>query len=221
MPSPDLPRDDATTGDDAVEPAPRATLSEPSPVALPVTPGLPDDAYDHDGQITKREVRAVTLAFLAPRPGELLWDVGGGSGSIAIEWMRAHPTCRALTVESHPERVQRIAANARALGVPSLQIVDGRAPDALAGLPTPDAVFVGGGLTREGVVEACLSALRPGGRFVANAVTLETEAVLIEAHRQHGGDLTRIAVERSGTVGGFRAWTPARAITIWSATVGT
>lgn len=185
-----------------------------------LTPGLPDDAYDHDGQITKREVRAVTLGLLAPRAGELLWDVGGGSGSIAIEWMRAHPSCRAITVESHPERADRIEANARRLGVPTLRVERGRAPAALESLPTPDAVFVGGGLTADGLIEYCLQALRPGGRFVANAVTLETEAMLLEAHRRHGGELTRVAVERTCPVGGFTAWTPARAITTWSATIG-
>ena len=202
-------------------------MSTPDPTAqdrtiagLGLTPGLPEEAYDHDGQITKREVRAVTLAMLAPRAGELLWDIGGGSGSVGIEWMRAHPTCRAVAVEPRADRAARIEANARSLGVPEMRVRLGHAPEALEGLPTPDAVFVGGGLTAPGLLEACLAALRPGGRIVANAVTFETEAVLLAAHCEHGGTLSRIAVERVGAIGGFTAWTPARAITTWSATIG-
>lgn len=189
------------------------------PAAGPRTPGLPDDAYEHDGQITKREVRAVTLALLAPRPGELLWDVGGGSGSIAVEWLRSDPTCRAVTVEPRPDRADRAARNAERMGVPSLEVVRGRAPEALDGLPAPDAVFVGGGLTVDGVLDRCRSALSRGGRLVANAVTLETETLLVQAARRHGGDLIRVAVERTAPVGRFTAWTPARAVTIWSATI--
>ncbi|HZG91851.1 MAG TPA: precorrin-6y C5,15-methyltransferase (decarboxylating) subunit CbiE [Pseudonocardia sp.] len=184
------------------------------------TPGLPDDAYDHDGQLTKREVRAVTLALLGPRPGERLWDVGAGSGSVAIEWLRAHPACTAVAVESDRARAARITANADALGVPALRVVTGRAPDALAGLTEPDAVFVGGGLTRRGVLDACWTALRPGGRLVANAVTLEAEAVLVAGLARHGGSLTRIAVERAEPLGTFTGWRPARAVTIWSVAKG-
>jgi len=180
-------------------------------------PGLPDDAYDHDGQLTKREVRAVTLAHLAPRPGELLWDVGAGNGSIGIEWLRAHRTCRAVAVESHEERATRIATNAERLGVPHLRLVRGRAPLALTGLPAPDAVFVGGGITNPGVLDACWAALGPGGRLVANAVTLEAEAVLADGRARLGGELTRIAVARAAPVGGFTAWRPAMPVTIWSA----
>lgn len=179
-------------------------------------PGLPDDAYDHDGQLTKREVRAVTLALLAPRPGELLWDVGAGNGSIGIEWLRAHRTCRAVAVESDDARAARIDANAEALGVPSLQVVRGRAPAALAGLPAPDAVFIGGGITNPGVLDACRAALRPGGRLVANAVTLEAEAVLVAGRDRYGGDLTRIDVARAAPLGGFTGWRPAMPVTIWS-----
>lgn len=196
------------------------TPTDDSVARYGLTPGMPEDAFDHDGQITKREVRAVSLALLAPRPGETLWDVGGGSGSIAVEWMRAHPTCRAFVVEAHPDRAARIPLNAERHGLSGLQVVKGRAPGALAGLPTPDAIFVGGGLTSEGLLDTCREALRPGGRFVANAVTLETEAVLVQAHARYGGDLIRISVERSGSVGSFTAWTPARAITIWSAVLG-
>jgi precorrin-6Y C5,15-methyltransferase (decarboxylating) len=184
--------------------------------AVPVVPGLPDDLYDSDGQLTKREVRAVTLATLGPQPGELLWDVGAGSGSIAIEWMRSHRACRAIAVESSPERAARIAGNASALGVPALRIVEGRAPGALAGLPTPAAVFIGGGVTRDGVVETCLAALPSGGRLVANAVTLESEAVLAALYAKLGGELTRLAVNRAAPVGGFTGWRAMMPVTIWA-----
>ncbi len=179
-------------------------------------PGLPDAAYDHDGQLTKREVRAVTLAHLAPRPGELLWDVGAGNGSVGIEWLRAHRTCRAVAVESDGARADRITANAGALGVPHLQLVRGRAPGALAGLPAPDAVFVGGGVTAPGVLDACWAALPPGGRLVANAVTLQAETVLAEGHARLGGELTRVAVARAAPVGRFTGWRPAMPVTIWA-----
>ncbi|MFC4857729.1 precorrin-6y C5,15-methyltransferase (decarboxylating) subunit CbiE [Actinophytocola glycyrrhizae] len=179
------------------------------------TPGLPDDAYDHDGQLTKREVRAITLAALAPLPGQLLWDVGAGSGSVAIEWLRTHPSCTAVAVESRPERAERIRANAGLLGVPALRVVPGRAPGALTDLPRPDAVFVGGGLTGAGVVEACWAALRTGGRLVANAVTLESEAVLTRWQAAVGGTLTRIEVSRAAPVGGFTGWKPMMPVTQW------
>lgn len=178
--------------------------------------GLPDDAFEHDGQLTKRDLRASALARLAPTPGEHLWDVGAGAGSIGIEWMRAHPTCTATAVEADPERAARIGRNAARLGVPGLEVVVGPAPDALAGLPAPDAVFIGGGATREGVVERCLAALRPGGRLVVHGVTLETEQLLAALYRDHGGELTRIAVETAAPIGGFTGWTPARTVTQWA-----
>ena len=184
----------------------------------PLIPGLPDAVYESDGQLTKREVRAVTLALLGPQPGELLWDIGAGSGSIAIEWMRTHRDCRAVAVESSPERVGRIVRNAAALGVPKLRVVEGRAPGALAGLPAPDVVFIGGGVTRDGVVDAVLAALPPGGRLVANAVTLESEAVLAAWFAKLGGDLTRLAVQRAAPVGGFTGWRAMMPVTIWSVT---
>ena len=187
---------------------------------LPETPGLPDDAYWHDGQLTKRHVRAVTLAALAPRPGEQLWDVGGGSGSVAVEWLRAHPTTRAVTVERDETRAGRIAHNAARLGVPHLRVVTGSAPAALAGLPEPDAVFVGGGLTADGVVDACWSALREGGRLVANAVTLESQAEVTRLAAQHGGELVRIEIAGTTPVGGFTGWRPAMPVVQWTAVKG-
>ncbi|MEV6867104.1 precorrin-6y C5,15-methyltransferase (decarboxylating) subunit CbiE [Streptosporangium subroseum] len=186
-------------------------------VPLPCLPGLPDEAFEHDGQLTKSEVRAVTLSRLAPVPGELLWDVGAGAGSIGIEWMRAHPANRAVAVENHPERAARIARNASKLGVPGLKVVTGAAPAALAGLERPDAVFVGGGVTAAGVVEACWEALRPGGRLVANAVTIESETVLASRYGELGGDLIRLAVGRAAPVGGFTGWRPMMPVTIWTA----
>nr|WP_202527606.1 precorrin-6y C5,15-methyltransferase (decarboxylating) subunit CbiE [Streptomyces sp. SID486] len=185
---------------------------------LGAVPGLPDDAYEHDGQLTKRHIRAATLGVLAPAPGELLWDVGGGSGSIAIEWMRTHPSCRAVTVERDPVRAARITRNAERLGVPGLGVVTGAAPDALAQLPVPDAVFVGGGLTAPGLLDACWAALPPGGRLVANTVTLESEALLAAACRRHGGELVRLAVAHAVPVGGFTGWRQAMPVTQWSVT---
>lgn len=181
--------------------------------------GLPDDAYDHDGQLTKRDLRASASARLAPAPGQLLWDVGAGAGSVGIEWMRAHPSCRAIAIEAEPTRAQRISANARNLGVPALRVVCAEAPTALAGLPSPDAIFIGGGLSRPGVLDACLVALRPGGRLVAHAVTLETEAQLALAYAERGGELTRIQVEHAAPLGALTGWRPARAVTQWALTL--
>jgi precorrin-6Y C5,15-methyltransferase (decarboxylating) len=191
-------------------------VAEPGTVPLPTVPGLPDEAFEDDGQLTKRDVRAVTLARLGPLPGQLLWDVGAGAGSIGIEWMRTHPSCRAVAVESRPDRAERIRRNAVALGVPGLQVVEGRAPEALAGLPRPDAVFVGGGATTPQLLDACRAALPPGGRLVANAVTVESEAVLAGWFARVGGDLVRIGVQRAEPVGSFTGWKPAMPVTIWS-----
>jgi len=191
-------------------------VADPSTVPLPRAPGLPDEAYDQDGQITKWEIRAIALAALAPVPGQLLWDVGGGSGSIGIEWMRTHPASRAITIEPRPERRERIARNAAALGVPGLRVVAGVAPDALTGLPAPDAIFIGGGVTVDGVVPACWDALASGGRLVANAVTIESEQALVAWQRELGGTLTRIAVERAAPLGSFTTWRPALPVVQWS-----
>ncbi|RFU22252.1 precorrin-6y C5,15-methyltransferase (decarboxylating) subunit CbiE [Geodermatophilus marinus] len=183
---------------------------------LPTTPGLPDAAYESDGQLTRSEVRAVTLSRLAAVPGQLLWDVGAGSGSIGIEWMRAHPTSRAIAVEASAERAERIARNAARLGVPYLRVVHGHAPEVLTRLPAPDAVFIGGGLTTPLLLDACWEVLPPGGRLAANAVTVESEAVLAAWHARIGGELVRLAVHRAEPVGGFTGWKPAMPVTIWS-----
>ena len=176
--------------------------------------GLPDSAFRHDGQLTKRDVRAMTLARLAPMPGELLWDVGAGSGSIGIEWMRAHPSCRALAIEADEGRQLLIEHNRDALGVPGLQLIRGTAPHALAGLEAPDAIFIGGGVTRDGVLDTCLQHLRPGGRLVANAVTLQSEMTLMAWREQHGGELTRIHVAQAQPLGDFDTWRQALPITL-------
>jgi precorrin-6Y C5,15-methyltransferase (decarboxylating) len=192
--------------------------ADPGTVPLPPVPGLPDDAYAHDGQLTKRDVRAAVLARLAPLPGQLLWDVGAGAGSLGIEWMRVHPSSRAVAIEADPERARRIALNADRLGVPGLRVVEGRAPEALGDLPRPDAVVVGGGATTPLLLDACWEALAPGGRLVVTAVTVETEAVLADWHARCGGALTRIAVAHAAPVGGFTGWKPAMPVTLWSVT---
>ncbi|GGP71765.1 precorrin-6y C5,15-methyltransferase (decarboxylating) subunit CbiE [Saccharothrix coeruleofusca] len=190
---------------------------ECGPGGLTRVPGLPDAVFEHDGQLTKREVRAITMALLAPRPGELLWDVGAGAGSIAVEWCRTHPSCRAIAVERDPERAARIGRNASALGVPGIRVVVGRSPQVLD-FERPDAVFIGGGLTAPGVVERCWAALGAGGRLVANAVTLESEAVVARWHAELGGELTRVAVSRGAPVGGFTGWRPHMPVTTWAVT---
>ncbi|MEG5265346.1 precorrin-6y C5,15-methyltransferase (decarboxylating) subunit CbiE [Pseudomonas sp. JDS28PS106] len=176
--------------------------------------GLPDDAFKHDGQLTKRDVRAMTLARLAPTPGALLWDVGAGCGSIGIEWMRAHPTCRTLAIEADEGRQQLIEFNRDALGVPGLQLIRGAAPEALHGLERPDAIFIGGGVTRPGILETCWEQLRSGGRLVANAVTLQSEAALMNWRERHAGELTRIQIAHAKPLGDFDTWRQALPITL-------
>ena len=180
-------------------------------------PGLPDDAFEHDGLITKREVRAATLARLMPLPGQTLWDVGAGSGAVAIEWLRAEPSAKAFAVERDPKRAAVIARNAANLGVPELKIVEGEAPGILSGIETvPDAVFVGGGVSVPGLLEACWDALSPGGRLVANGVTLEAEQRLLFFQNEFGGDLTRMAVSRAapvGPVGKLKTFQPLKQVT--------
>ncbi|ROM96082.1 precorrin-6y C5,15-methyltransferase (decarboxylating) subunit CbiE [Pseudomonas brassicacearum] len=189
-------------------------IAEPNTPRLSRLAGLPDSAFKHDGQLTKRDVRAITLARLAPVPGELLWDVGAGSGSIGIEWMRAHPSCRTLAIEADAGRQQLIEHNRDALGVPSLQLICGSAPQALAGLERPDAIFIGGGVTRDGVLDTCWAQLKPGGRLVANAVTLQSEMTLMAWREQHGGELTRIHVAQAQPLGEFDTWRQALPITL-------
>jgi precorrin-6Y C5,15-methyltransferase (decarboxylating) len=181
--------------------------------ALPRSPGLPDDVFDHDGQLTKREVRAVTLAALAPLPGETLWDIGAGCGSIAIEWLRLGEGRLAIAIERDPARAALIARNAAVLGVPELRIVLGAAPEALEGLPRPDAVFIGGGIGAAGLLTQAWGSLPPGGRLVANVVTTEGEARLLEWHARCGGGLTRIAVSRAAPVGPHYLWRPLATVT--------
>jgi precorrin-6B C5,15-methyltransferase / cobalt-precorrin-6B C5,C15-methyltransferase len=187
---------------------------------LALTPGLPDEAYESDGQLTKRHVRAATLAALAPTPGALLWDVGAGSGSVAIEWLRAEASARAVAVERDEERAQRARLNARRLGVPQLEVVRGRAPEALCELRGPDAVFVGGGLTTPGVIERCWHSLAPRGRMVANAVTLEGERMLAGARERYGGELARIEIYHAEPLGSFQAWRAQLPVIQWSARKG-
>ncbi|MCG7509231.1 precorrin-6y C5,15-methyltransferase (decarboxylating) subunit CbiE [Mesorhizobium retamae] len=190
--------------------------SEAQARILPLASGLSDDLFESDGQITKREVRAITLSALAPRRGEMLWDIGAGSGSIAIEWMLSHSSLRAVAIEADPERAERIRRNASAFGVPGLAVVEGEAPSALAGLPAPDVIFIGGGGTDAGVFDAALKALPSGGRCVANAVTLEMETLLVARQAELGGTLTRIAISRAAPVGTMQAWRPALPVTQWS-----
>jgi precorrin-6B C5,15-methyltransferase / cobalt-precorrin-6B C5,C15-methyltransferase len=193
-------------------------IAGPDAALLPRSPGLPDDAFRHDGQMTKREVRAATLAALAPTAGQLLWDVGAGCGSVAIEWMRAAPRARAVAVERKAERRAMIAENAESLGAPTLTIVAGSAPAVLEGLDPPDAVFIGGGVSEAGLIEVCWNALRPGGRLVANAVTLEGEAALLAWQKAQGGKLTRFAISRAEPVGPFQGWRPMMPVTQYAAT---
>ncbi len=182
----------------------------------PRAPGLPDAWFEHDGQITKREMRAVTLAQLAPRPRELLWDVGAGSGSIAIEWLLADPAMRAVAVERSPERCGRIRRNAASLGAPHLEIVEGEAPEALAGLEPPDAIFVGGGATCPGLLDLCWTALRPNGRLVVNAVTLESQGEIAAAQARFGGELLQTQFAHGEPLGRFRGFRPAMPSVQWS-----
>jgi len=196
--------------------------ASPGARIIPRAVGLADALFEHDGQITKREVRAVTLSALAPRRGEFLWDIGAGAGSVAIEWMLADPSLRAAVIEARADRAARIRRNAAAFGVPGLDIVESEAPAALANLARPDAVFIGGGAGDPGVLDAAVSALRSGGRLVVNAVTLATEGVLLGRHAGMGGELIQIAVARAAPLGRSPdsqspiAWRPALPVTQWT-----
>jgi precorrin-6Y C5,15-methyltransferase (decarboxylating) len=191
-------------------------VAAPGARVHPLIPGLPDDAFENDGALTKRHVRAATLAALAPTPRALLWDVGAGSGSVAIEWLRAEASARAIAIERREDRAERIRRNAATLGVPSLEVVIGGAPSALDGLEAPDAVFIGGGLTAPGLIARCWDALGPWGRIVANAVTLEGEHVLVAARAEHGGELARIEVAHAEPIGSFTGWRAQRPVVQWS-----
>jgi precorrin-6Y C5,15-methyltransferase (decarboxylating) len=191
-------------------------VADPGARVIPCVAGLPDDWFEHDGQITRREIRAITLASLAPRQGERLWDIGAGSGSISIEWMLRDGANRAIAIECDKERAARIARNAVALGVPDLTIIEGEAPRALHGLPPPDAIFVGGGATADGLLDAAWTLLPPRGRLVVNAVTIETQAELTRRFAAWGGDLVSINMARADPVGGFHGWRPAMPLVQWS-----
>ncbi len=194
-------------------------VRDPGTPRLTRLPGLPDTAYGGDGQLTKAEVRTLSVAALAPAPGELLWDVGGGSGTIAIEWCRTHPDCRAVTFERSAARREQITANAITLGVPAISVRAEVLGELAAGdAAAPDAVFLGGGLTQGGVFEACWQRLRPGGRLVANAVTAESEALLLRWAATHGGDLRKFQIYRAEPLGGFTAWRPQLPVTQWVVT---
>jgi precorrin-6Y C5,15-methyltransferase (decarboxylating) len=178
-------------------------------------PGLADALYEHDGQLTKREIRAVTLSALAPRRGELLWDIGAGAGSVAIEWMLADPSLAAIAIEARADRAARIRRNAAAFGVPGLEVVEGVAPAVLESLQHPHAIFIGGGASEPGVLDTAAAVLRSGGRLVVNAVTLDTEALLLARHAALGGELVRLAIARAEAVGGMTGWRPALPVTQW------
>lgn len=190
-------------------------VAAPDAALMPRVPGLADDLFQHDGTMTKQEVRAVTVAKLMPMRAALLWDIGTGCGSVAVEWMRAARYARAVGIEPRADRRAMAAANALALGTPKLEIVEGEAPEALVGLDAPDAVFIGGGLSDE-VFDAAFAALKPLGRLVANAVTLESEAVLMDLHARHGGQLVKLAVNRAEPVGPYRGWRALMPVTQWS-----
>lgn len=185
---------------------------------LPISPGLDDRLYEHDGQLTKRIARAATLSALAPRRGELLWDVGAGSGSVAIEWARLDPANRAIAIEERPERAERIIRNARTLGAPQIKVLCASAPQAFEGLAEPQAIFIGGGSSDEATLARAFAALCPSGRLVVNAVTIEAQAALLAARRAHGGDLVTIAVAHAEPLGGFSGWRPAMPIVQWAVT---
>ena len=185
---------------------------------LPISHGLPDDAFQHDGKLTKRDLRASALARLAPHPGAVLWDIGAGCGSVAIEWMRSHARAKAVAVECLPDRLEMMRLNANALGTPNLQIVEGIAPECLDQLETPDAIFIGGGLTSDGLLDVCMKDLKSGGRLVAHAVTLQSEAILLGAFSEHGGHLSRLSISQAVPLGRFHGWKPMMPVTQWSFT---
>jgi precorrin-6Y C5,15-methyltransferase (decarboxylating) len=190
-------------------------IAERGASIMPRAAGLPDEWFEHDGQITKREIRAMTLSALAPRRGELLWDVGSGSGSVAIEWMMADPANSAVAIEARHDRAERIARNALSFGVPGLPVITGEAPHVFAELAPPDAIFIGGGASAPGMIERACDALAAGGRLVVNAVTLETQAACVDWRARWGGELTQIAIAQAEPVGRYSGWRAAMPIVQW------
>lgn len=193
-------------------------VADATAFVLPCRSSLPDSAFEHDGQLTKQDLRAVCLSALGPRPGMLLWDVGAGAGSIGIEWALSHPACRAICIERDPERCARIRRNAATLGVPALPVIEAEAPAGLHDLPVPDAVFVGGGAREGGLLERCYGALSPGGRLVVNAVALETQALLVGWFERLGGELCRFSFESAAPLGSLHGLRPALAVMQWRIT---
>jgi precorrin-6B C5,15-methyltransferase / cobalt-precorrin-6B C5,C15-methyltransferase len=191
-------------------------VAAPEARIIPYASGRSDSLFEHDGQITKREVRAITLSALAPRRGELLWDIGAGAGSVAIEWMLSHPSLRAVAIEARADRAAGIRRNAAAMGVSGLEIMEGNAPAALKELPPPGAIFIGGGASHPGMIDSALAALPCGGRLVINAVTLATESLLIRRQAELGGELIRFAIARAGALGSTSSWRPAMPVTQWA-----
>jgi precorrin-6Y C5,15-methyltransferase (decarboxylating) len=188
-------------------------VADPDYIPRSPAAGLHDEAFIHDGQLTKREIRSATIASLVPMPGQLLWDVGAGCGSVAIEWMRASPRAGAIAIEQDPVRGATIRDNALALGVPDLELIEGAAPDALTGLVAPDAIFIGGGLSADGLIDLCWQALKPEGRLVANSVTFEGEKILMEWVAKTGGQLVRYEISRAESLGKFTGWQPMKPVT--------
>jgi precorrin-6B C5,15-methyltransferase / cobalt-precorrin-6B C5,C15-methyltransferase len=199
----------------ALNPIALEVVAEHGARVLPRASGMPDEWFEHDGQITKREVRAMTLSSLAPRRGELLWDVGSGSGSVVIEWMLADPANRGVAIEARHDRAERIARNALNFGAPGLSDVTGEAPKVFIDLAKPDAIFIGGGASAPGVIDGALDALTVGGRLVVNAVTLETQAACVDWRARWGGELTQIAVAHAEPVGRYSGWRAAMPIVQW------
>ena len=193
-------------------------IAENGASSFGIVPGLPDDVFEHDGQLTKREVRAITLSGLVPYPGALLWDVGAGSGAVGIEWMRTSPFCRAIGFEKDHKRCARMERNKKALGTPDMKVVCGDAGSNIVGQPTPDAIFLGGDVANETLFETCWKALKPGGRLVANAVTLQGITALNNRQNTYGGTLTTIAISSLKPLGTSHAMRPALPVTQWAVT---
>lgn len=211
-----LARDFALADVDALNTVALDLVADGGAQVLPRAPGLPDRLFEHDGQITKAEIRALTLSALAPRRGELLWDIGAGSGSVAIEFMLADEKNLAIAIEQDAVRAARIGRNALALGTPGLRVVEGKAPEILRDLPSPQKIFVGGGATAPGLIDAALDALSPGGLLVVNGVTLETQSLLAARHGALGGELIEARIARAEKLGQFFAFRPALPIVQWT-----